>query len=40
MPNEMHGVDRTFHGTVLESTPVTGSWEPLDLSFTPIIKDL
>jgi len=36
MTYEIHGVDESFHGTVLESTPVKGSSELLDLSFTPI----
>jgi len=35
MSYEIHGVDETFHGTVLERTPVKGSSEPLDLSFMP-----
>lgn len=39
MSYEIHGVDETFHGTVLESTPVKGSSEPLDLSFTPICHE-
>lgn len=39
MSYEIHGVDETFHGTVLESTPVKGSSEPLDLSFTPIYHE-